>query len=132
AHHELVGLRSTHGSRVRFYYYVLQPAAVENPTIGVVMLQVRNVQAGSVDIEGIRILHGELPHSQQPRSRPRLIAKLGLNLVPDPGERRVAAQFVAGNSRHDLLFRQAQAERGSGSARPSRHAVGPQTPATTP
>ena len=44
---------------------ILQPAAVEDPAIGLVVLLVGGVQAGGVHVEGVRVLHDELPHAQQ-------------------------------------------------------------------
>jgi len=73
----------------------------------------KDSKTGGIDVEGIRILHHELPHPQQARLRPRLIAKLGLNLIPDLRQLLVAAQFLASNLGHVLFMRHAQAKVGA-------------------
>ena len=45
----------------------------------------------------------------RPDLRTRLVAKLGLNLVPDLRKLLVAAQFLAGDIGHDLFVGHAQA-----------------------
>ena len=72
-----------------------KPAALEDPAIGVVVLLVGDIQPGRVHVERVRVLHDELPHAQQSRLRPRLIAKLGLDLIPDLRQLFIAAQFAA-------------------------------------
>ena len=71
------------------------------------------VKAGLVDVEGVAILHDELAHAQQARFGPRLVAELGLNLVPDLRQLLVAAQFAARDRGHDLFVRHAQAQVGA-------------------
>ncbi len=113
AHHELLRLRSAHGARIGFNHHVLQSAAVENAAIGVVMFLIGNVKPGGIDVERVRILHDELPHPQQPGPGPRLIAKLGLNLIPDLRQLLVTAQLFARDLGHDFFFGHAQAEIGA-------------------
>ncbi len=74
------------------------------------MLLVGNVQARSIQIEGIRILHGELARAQQTGARPRFIAKLRLDLVPDLRKLPVAVEFPAGDGGHDFFVGHAQAK----------------------
>ena len=77
------------------------------------MLLVGNVEPGRIDVERIRVLHDELPHAQQAGPRPRLVAELGLNLVPDLGKLLVAAQFLARDVGHDFLVGHAQRQLGA-------------------
>ena len=65
------------------------------------MLLIGSIQAGLIDIEGIRILHQKLPHAQQPRFRTRLISELGLDLIPDLRKLLVAPNFAAS---YDVMF----------------------------
>ena len=62
--HELVRLRPAHRARMRFHHHVVQPAAVEDAAINLVMLLVAHVEADGVQVEGVCVLHGELPHPQ--------------------------------------------------------------------
>ena len=89
-HHEFVRLTPAHGARVS-----LQTAPLKDAAIGVVVFPISRVQAGRVHVERVGILHNELAHAQEPRFRPLLIAKLGLNLIPDLRQLLVAAQFAA-------------------------------------
>ena len=68
------------------------------------------VETGLVDVEGISVLHDELPYPQQPRLRTWFIAKLGLNLIPDLGKLLVAAQFFAGDVGHHLFMGHAKTQ----------------------
>src|SRR5215207_1214698 len=60
---------------------VLEPQPVEDLDIGVPMQVVGLLQSLIVDVEGIGVLHHELPAAQQAGSRPRLVAILRLDLV---------------------------------------------------
>ena len=84
-----------------------------------------------VQIEGVAVLHDELPHAQQACLRSRLIAKLGLDLVPDLRQLLVAAQLAARNRRHDLLMRHAEAEIGAFAVFQAEHVVAHARPAAT-
>ena len=109
AHHEFMGLLASHRPRVRLHHHVLQPATVEDPAVSLVMLFVGNTQSRRIDVKGIRIFHHELPHPQQPRSRPRLIAKFRRNLIPDLRQLLVAPHLLQRDRRHHLFFGHAQA-----------------------
>ena len=123
SHHELVRLRSAHRARIRLDDHVLQPAAIKNAAIGVVMFLVGNVEPGRIDVERVRVLHHELPHPQQPRLRTRLIAKLGLDLVPDLRQLFVAAQLLARDVGHDFFVRHAEAQVGALAVFQAKHVV---------
>ena len=97
--HELLRLRAAHGARIGFDGDKLQPAAREDSAIGRVVQIVALVEPRRVDVEGIAVLHDELAHAQQSRLGPRLVAKLGLDLVPDLRQLLVAAQFAARDRR---------------------------------
>ncbi len=55
------------------------------------MLVIGGIQTGLIQIEGVGILHNELPHAQEAGFWTRLIAELRLNLIPDLGKLLVAA-----------------------------------------
>ena len=109
-HHVLVRLAAAHGARVRLHHRIHQPAALEDAAVGLVMLLVRRVQPGLVHVEGVRILHDELAHPHQPRLGARLVAKLGLDLVPDLRKLLVTAQLAARDRGHHFFVRHAQAQ----------------------
>ena len=110
AHHEFMRLLPSHRPRVRLHHHVLQPAAVENPAVRVVVLLIARVQAGFVQVKRVGILHHELSHAQQPGFWARFIAKLGLNLIPDLRKLLVAAQFFPRDLGHVLFVRHRQTQ----------------------
>jgi len=67
----------------------------------------RRVEAGLRDVERVRVLHRELAHAQHARFGPRLVAELGLDLVPDLRQLLVAAQ-LAGKRREHLFVGHAE------------------------
>ena len=77
------------------------------------MLVVAEVEARLVDVEGVGVLHGELAHAEQAALGARLIAELGLDLVPDLRKLLVAAQLVARDGGHDLFVRHGEHELGA-------------------
>ena len=103
-------LAAAHGAGVGFHHGVAQSAALENAAVGLVVLVVGRVQPGLVHVEGVRVLHDELAHAQQARFGPRLVAELGLDLIPDLRQLFVAAQFAARDRGHDLFVGHGQAQ----------------------
>ena len=93
-------LAPAHRARVRLHGRVFQAAAIEDPAVRRAMLLVRNVQARCVDVERIGVLHRELAHPQQTALWARLVAELGLDLIPDLRQLFVAAQQPARDGRH--------------------------------
>ena len=93
-----------------FDHGIFQSAPVKDAPVNLVMFLIRDIEPGGIDIERVRIFHGELAHANQAGFRPRLIAELGLNLVPDLGKLFIAAQLFAGNIGHDLFVGHAQAQ----------------------
>ena len=127
--HELLRLRAAHGAGVGLDGDELQAAAGEDLAVDRIVQIEALVQAGLVDVEGIAVLHGELAHAQQAGLGPRLVAELGLNLVPDLRQLLVAAQFAAGDGGHDLFVRHAQAEIGALAVLEAEHVVAHARPA---
>ena len=107
--HELLRAGSAHCSGVGLDHQELQPAAREDAPVDGLVLGVAGVQARLVDVERVGVLHQELAHTQQARLGARLVAKLGLDLVPDLRELFVAAQLVCGDLGHDLLVSHGEA-----------------------
>ena len=67
--------------------HVAQPEPVEDPDVSGPVPGVTGLQAGVVEVEGVGVLHHELPAAQQPGPGPGLVAVLGLDLVD--GQRQV-------------------------------------------
>jgi hypothetical protein len=67
------------------------------------------VQPGLVAVEGVRVLHDELAQAQQPAARPRLVALLSREVVPDLRQLLVRLQLAC-VERHRLLVRERQHE----------------------
>ena len=74
------------------------------------MALVSHVQTGLIHVERVRVFHDELAHAQQAGLRARLIAKLGLDLVPDLRQLLIAAQLAARDYSHDFFVCHAQAQ----------------------
>ena len=112
-HHELMRLRAAHRPGVRLHHHELQPASIKNFAIALMVLLIRNIQPGGIQIERVRVLHDELPHSQQPRFRPRLIAEFRLYLIPDLRQLLIAAQLFTRDIGHHFFVCKAQAQVGA-------------------
>ncbi len=127
--HELLRLRAAHGAGVGFDGDELEAAAGEDGAVDLVVQVEALVEAGGIDVEGVGVLHDELAHAQQARLGARLVAKLGLDLVPDLRQLLVAAQFAAGDGGHDLFVGHAQAELGALAVLEAEHVVAHAGPA---
>ena len=114
---------------MRFDGNHFQSAAGEDSAIGVVVLRVGSVEAVGVHIEGVRVLHDELPHAQQAGFRARLVAELGLDLVPDLRQLLVAAQLAARHGGHDFFVRHAKAKVAAETVLQPEHVVAHDVPA---
>src|SRR5215831_1632310 len=88
---------------------IVQTAAVKDAAVRLPVLLVRDIEPRGMEIEGIRVLHDELPHPKKSAFRTGLVAELGLNLIPDLRQLLVAAQLVRDRS-HDFLVSHGQAE----------------------
>jgi hypothetical protein len=74
------------------------------------VLVVGDVEAGLVDVEGVRVLHKELADAEEAGFGARLVPELGLDLIPDLRELLVAAELVAGYRGHDLFVGHTETE----------------------
>src|SRR4051812_45640075 len=95
---------------MRFDNRVLQAAPFEDTAVRLVMLVVREVEARLVHVEGIRVLHDELPDTQQTGFRTRLVTELSLDLVPDLRQLLIAAKLAPRNYGHHLLVGHTEAK----------------------
>src|ERR1019366_4436715 len=127
--HELLRLRAAHRTGIRLDGHKFQAAASQDSAVHGVMQIEAFVEARLVDVKGIAVLHGELAHAQEPRLGPRLVAKLGLNLIPDLRQLLVATQFAPGDGGHDLFMRHPQAQVGALAVLEAKHIVAHACPA---
>ena len=84
-----------------------EPEAGEDPLVGGAVLLEADVETGLVDVEGVGVLHGELPHPQQARLGAGLVPELDVHLVPDLGQVPVGEE-LGGQEGEDLLLGHAQ------------------------
>ncbi len=107
--HELVRAGAAHHAGIRLHHHVGDPAAVEDAAVGVLVGVVGDLERGRVRIEGVGVLHEELPRAQHARAWARLVPLLGLDLVPDLGQVAVGADLARGQPGDDLLVGHAEA-----------------------
>ena len=107
--HELVGARAAHHAGVRLDDVVAEAAAVEDPAVRLLVGVVGLRQAGLVQVQRVGVLHQELARPEDAGSRPRLVALLGLDLVPDLRQVPVRAELLGGDPGDDLLVGHPQA-----------------------
>jgi len=112
--HVLVGAAAAHHPGVALHPVPGDAAAVEDPRVGRGVRLVGGVQAGAVTVEGVRVLHRELAHAQQAALRARLVAELGLDLVPALRQVAVRADLAGRVPGDDLLVGHAEHEVAAG------------------
>jgi hypothetical protein len=78
---EFLTAGSPHGSGIRLHDHVLEAEAREDALIGVALVLVGLVEPFVGVVEGVGVFHGELAATQQPGTRPCLVAVLVLDLV---------------------------------------------------
>ncbi len=127
--HELLRAGAAHGSGVGLDGDELEAAALEDANVGFVVLVVADVEACLVDVEGVGVLHDELPDAKEAGLGARLVAELGLNLVPDLGELLVAAKLLAGDVGDDLFVGHGEAEFGAFAVFEAEHVLAHAGPA---
>ena len=75
------------------------PQRSEDAAVDGIVFLVEDVEPGGIDVERVRVLHDELANAQQAGLRARLVAKLGLDLIPDLGKLLVTAHLLARDPR---------------------------------
>ena len=109
-HVELVGGAAADRAGIRLDRAVLKPQAIKDGAIGAVHDLVGLIQGLGVQVEGIGILHDELPGPHHTKSGPSLVAEFGLDLVEVGGQFLVAFELVADQVGDDFLVRGSEAE----------------------
>ena len=86
--HVLVGAGAAHHPDVGLDPVPAQPAAVEDPLVGLALELVGALEPLLVAVEGVGVLHRELAGAEHAGPRPRLVALLGLDV--EEHQRQVA------------------------------------------
>ena len=102
---ELLGLRAAHRPGGRLHDDVVEAEPVEDPDVGVTVAPVGRLEPRIVDVEGVGVLHHELPAAQQAGPRTRLVAVLRLDLVDRQRQVLVGGVEVLDQEREHLLVR---------------------------
>src|SRR6266511_5261290 len=79
-----------------------------DPAVGLFVGVVGDLQRRRVGVERVGIFHHKLARPQHTRAGPRLVALLGLDLVPDLRQVTVGADLLGGKPGHDLLVGNAE------------------------
>ena len=82
---------------------VSSPQALEDPGVGPVLRLVADVEAGVVEVAGVRVLHREFADADQSPARPRLVAELRLEVIELEGQLPVGTHDAAQQVGDDLL-----------------------------
>ena len=106
---EVERLAATHHPRLGLDPDRVDPAALEDPLVSAAMRLESDVEARLVTVERVRVLHDELPDTQQPSAGPRLVPLLHREVVEDLRELAVALELTRVEGER-LLVRQRQDE----------------------
>ena len=83
---------------------------VEDAAVGAPVRLELNVQPGFIQVEGVGVLHGELPHPQQAGTGTGFVPELGLQVIPELGEflvggelgRQMGEHLLVGEGQHQV------------------------------
>ena len=101
--------QAPHHARVGLHDQVAQAAAVEDLAVRALVSRVGLLKGRRVGIERIGVLHQEFARAEHARARPRLVALLGLDLVPDLRQVAVRPDLTRGEPRDHLFVGHAEA-----------------------
>ena len=100
---EFVGVLAADGAAVGLGHDDGDAATAEDVAVGLGHGLVGCVKARVAGVEGVGVLHGELPDTDEPGAGSWLVAKLGLHLVEDNGQIAVALHVSLDDVGDDLL-----------------------------
>ena len=107
--HEAGRLFATHDSGLGDDVVRLEPAALPDALVCSLVRVEAPVEPRLVAVERVRVLHDELAHAQKPAARPRLVALLRAEVVPELRQLLVRLQLAC-VERHRLLVREPEDE----------------------
>ena len=105
---ELLGGAAAHGAGHRGHDDVADPQPIEDALVGLPVRVVGGLEPGTVDVEGVGVLHDELPGAQDAGSRPRLVTVFALDLVQHQREVLVGAVLALDGQGEQLFVCRAQ------------------------
>jgi hypothetical protein len=91
---EVDRLAAAHHPRLGLHRVVLEPAALEDPVVGLLVESEAPLEPLLVAVERVGVLHDELPDPDEARARPRLVAVLRLEVVPGLRQLPVALELA--------------------------------------
>src|SRR5699024_12469689 len=98
-----MGMAAADGTGIGFDSPVIQTDTTEDVRVGLVHDVVCFVKRGFITVEGISILHDELPSAEQSEAGSQCVAEFCLYLEKGERQLRIAFEFVAEKSRNDFL-----------------------------
>ncbi len=101
--HVLVADRAAHHARVALDHHEVEAAARADAVVGADVQAVALLQCLVADVEAVGVLHDELARAQDAALGPRLVALLGLEVVPHLRQLLVAVDLARGEPGDDLL-----------------------------
>src|SRR5579859_3426390 len=125
---ELGGVRAAHRAAGGLDRNGGDSQPLEDPHVRVVVQAEGHVELIRAHVEAVGVLHGELAGAHQPGLRPRLVAQLGLDLVPHLRQLAVGLE-LGGQVGDDLLVGHAEGQVGAAPVLEPEHLVTHQLPA---
>ena len=101
--HVLVADRAAHHARVALDHHAVDAAARVDAVVGADVQPVALLQRLVAHVEAVGVLHDELARAQDAALGPRLVALLGLEVVPHLRELLVAVDLARGEPGDDLF-----------------------------
>ena len=105
-----MGVVAADGARVRLYRGKIQAHAGEDIRVSIVHVVIALIQPFPVCIEGIGVLHDELPGTQQSETRTVLVSVLHLDLIQVGRQLLIRSDVRPGDGREGLLVGRSQTE----------------------
>ena len=106
--HVLVADLAAHHARVALDHHEREAAALEDAVVGADVQAVALLQGLLAHVQAVRVLHDELARAQDAALGPRLVALLGLEVVPELRQLLVAVDLARREPRDDLFVRHGQ------------------------
>ena len=125
---ELDRVRAAHGAVGRLGLDGRDAEPLERAGVGVAVGVEGHVELGRSQVETVGVLHGELAGPHQARLGPRLVAQLGLELVPQLRQLTVGLE-LGGEGGDDLLVGHAKGQVGALTVLEPEHLLAHQIPA---
>ena len=127
--HVLVADLAAHHARVALDHHEVEAAARVDAVVGADVQAVALLQRLFAHVEAVRVLHDELARAQDAALGPRLVALLGLEVVPELRELLVAVDLPRRQPGDDLFVRHGERHVGALAVLEAEHLVADGVPA---